>query len=156
MTTDSPSVPPESHVIPWKSSTFPLPNSPHPQAIKIDCSLILLWTVFQNFSSKMKYEKHSLEYVDLPMYWTSLDDRRSLFDTYGPFHLDILGLQKRDTKKTQFELFFILSFYLYHIITNVWSAGTQISGQRCEVQGVTSLFRAPTPLGDHLFEKSQL
>lgn len=75
--------------------------------------------VFQNFSSKMKYEKHSLEYVDLPMYWTSLDDRRSLFDTYGPFHLDILGLQKRDTKKTQFELFFILSFYLYHIITNV-------------------------------------
>ena len=99
-TTDSLSVPPESHVIPWKSSTFPLPNSPHPQAIKIDCSLILLWTVFQNFSSKMKYEKHSLEYVDLPMYWTSLDDRRSLFDTYGPFHLDILGLQKRDTKKT--------------------------------------------------------
>ena len=67
----------------------------------------------------MKYEKHSLEYVDLPMYWTSLDDRRSLFDTYDPFHPDILGLQKRDIKKTQFELFFILSFYLYHIITNV-------------------------------------
>lgn len=67
----------------------------------------------------MKYEKHSLEYVDLPMYWTSLDDRRSLSDTHDPFHLDILGLQKRDTKKTQFELFFILTFYLYHMITNV-------------------------------------
>lgn len=64
----------------------------------------------------MKYEKHSLEYVDLPMYWTSLDDRRSLFDTYDPFHLDILGLQKRDTKKTQFKLFFILSLFTFIIL----------------------------------------